>query len=85
MPASRRLGSTAASSVSLAETLIAAGLDPHTAALLEAMPHKVVLVEPRRPFREPGVPRDEVMFVRSGLLSKFKSDSGGRRQIVALR
>jgi CRP-like cAMP-binding protein len=26
-----------------------------------------------------------VMFVRSGILSKFKSDSSGRRQIVALR
>ena len=25
------------------------------------------------------------MFVRSGLLSKFKTDSAGRRQIVALR
>ena len=48
------------------------------------MPHKVVHVEPRRPFREPGVPRDEVMFVRSGSL-QFKSDGGGRRQIVALR
>ncbi|WP_310467942.1 Crp/Fnr family transcriptional regulator, partial [Sphingomonas sp.] len=85
MQASRRSGSAAASSVSLGETLIAAGLDPSLAALLEAMPHKVVLVDPRRPFREPGVLRDEVMFVRSGLLSKFKSDSGGRRQIVALR
>ena len=29
--------------------------------------------------------RDEVMFVRSGILSKFKSDATGRRQIVALR
>ena len=26
-----------------------------------------------------------MIFVRSGILSKFKSDSGGRRQIVALR
>ncbi|MEO7786928.1 MAG: Crp/Fnr family transcriptional regulator [Sphingomicrobium sp.] len=49
------------------------------------MPHRVVTVEPRRPFRDPGAPRDEVMFVQSGLLSKFKSDGGGRRQIVALR
>ena len=49
------------------------------------MPHKVVQVDPRRPFREPGVPRDEVLFVRSGILSKFKVDSSGRRQIVALR
>ncbi len=49
------------------------------------MPHRVVQVEPRRPFREPGSPRDEVMFVRSGILSKFKTDTSGRRQIVALR
>ncbi len=49
------------------------------------MPHKVVQVDPRRPFREPGIPRDEVLFVRSGILSKFKVDSSGRRQIVALR
>jgi CRP-like cAMP-binding protein len=71
--------------VSLAETLVAAGLDPKTAAKLEAMPHKIVQVEPRRPFREPGARRDEVMFVRSGLMSKYKTDGSGRRQIVALR
>jgi CRP-like cAMP-binding protein len=69
----------------LGSTLIAAGLEPRLAAQLEAMPHKVVQVEPRRPFREQGVPRDEVMFVRSGMLSKFKTDASGRRQIVALR
>jgi len=71
--------------VPLGATLITAGLEPRLAALLEDMPHKVVVVEPRRPFREPGVARDEVMFVRSGLLSKFKTDGTGRRQIVALR
>jgi CRP-like cAMP-binding protein len=49
------------------------------------MPHRVAHVEPRRPFREPGALRDEVMFVRSGILSKFKADASGRRQIVALR
>jgi CRP-like cAMP-binding protein len=83
--ASRRSGQTAASAVSLGETLIAAGLEPELAALLEGIPHRVVQVEPRRPFREAGVPRDEVMFVRSGLLSKYKTDASGRRQIVALR
>ena len=71
--------------VSLRETLISAGLDARLADLLSRMPHRVVKVEPRRPFREPGSPRDEVLFVRSGILSKFKSDSAGRRQIVALR
>jgi CRP-like cAMP-binding protein len=72
-------------SASLRETLVAAGLAPHLADLLDEMPHKLVTVEPRRPFREPGVPRNEVMFVRSGILAKYKSDSTGRRQIVALR
>ena len=72
-------------SVSLRETLVSAGLEPHLADLLDKMPHRVVQVESRRPFREAGAPRDEVMFVRSGILSKFKTDASGRRQIVALR
>lgn len=71
--------------VSLRDTLIAAGLPAAQADLLAEMPHKSVTVEPRRPFREPGVARNEVMFVRSGLISKFKADNSGRRQIVALR
>ena len=82
--ASRRAKSPT-DTVSLRETLISAGLDASLAELLDKMPHRVVHVEPRRPFREPGAPRDEVMFVRSGILSKFKSDTSGRRQIVALR
>ncbi len=49
------------------------------------MPHRTVHLDPRRPFREPGMPRNEVMFVTSGLISKYKTDSSGRRQIVALR
>jgi len=53
--------------------------------MLETMPHRLVQVDPRRPFREPGVPRDEVMFVRSGILAKYKTDGSARRQIVALR
>jgi CRP-like cAMP-binding protein len=71
--------------VSLRETLVSAGLEPRLADELDRMPHRVIHVEPRRPFREPGALRDEVMFVRSGILSKFKSDASGRRQIVALR
>ena len=69
----------------LSETLISAGLKPALAEQFEQMPQRQVTVEPRRPFREPGAARDEVMFVRSGLLSKYKSDGSGRRQIVALR
>ena len=82
--ASRRMKS-AAQHASLRETLVSAGLEPRLADLLDAMPHRVVQVEPRRPFREPGGPRNEVMFVRSGILAKFKPDASGGRQIVALR
>jgi CRP-like cAMP-binding protein len=71
--------------VSLRETLVSAGLEPRLADLLDAMPHRLIQVEPRRPFREPGAPRSEVMFVRSGILAKFKPDASGGRQIVALR
>jgi CRP-like cAMP-binding protein len=85
MQASRRHKAGAPSTASLGDTLLAAGLDPSIVALIEEMPHKVIQVDPRRPLREPGVPRDEVIFVRSGILSKYKSDGSGRRQIVALR
>ena len=53
--------------------------------MLDALPYRLVQVEPRRPFREPGAARDEVMFVRSGIIAKFKPDASGGRQIVALR
>ena len=82
--ASRRLKAPAPG-VSLRDTLIAAGLDSSLADVLSAIPHKVVQVEPRRPFREHGAMRDEVMFIRSGILAKYKTDGAGRRQIVALR
>ena len=85
MLSSRRPRSAAAPRVSLKETLVAAGLEPSIAKLLEEMPHRLVQVDPRRPFREPGVARDEVMFVRSGILAKYKTDGSARRQIVALR
>ena len=73
------------SAVTVRDRLVQAGLEPQFADLFLNMPHKVVHVEPRRPFREPGVPRDEVMLVRSGIIAKFKSDGAGRRQIVSLR
>ncbi len=71
--------------VPLKETLIKAGLASPLATLLDEMPHRTVQVDARRPFREPGVARNEVMFVKSGILSKYKPDGAGRRQIVALR
>jgi CRP-like cAMP-binding protein len=80
-----RRAKTANDTASMSETLIAAGLRPDLADLVDKMPHRIIEVEPRRPFREPGVPRDDVIFVRSGILSKFKTDTSGRRQIVALR
>ena len=82
--ASRR-SKTPAPGVSLRDTLVSAGLDLSLADLLQKMPNKIVQVDPRRPFRDPGAPRDEVMFVRSGILAKYKTDGSGRRQIVALR
>ncbi len=71
--------------MTLREKLVDAGLEPQLADLLADMPHRTVQIDPRRPFREPGTSRDEVMFVRSGILAKYKTDSTGRRQIVALR
>lgn len=85
MLSSRRPRSAAVPRVSLKETLVAAGLDERLAELLEKMPHKTVEVDPRRPFRDEGAPRDEVIFVRSGILAKYKTDGSSRRQIVALR
>jgi CRP-like cAMP-binding protein len=75
----------AARTVSLVDRLIAVGMTEAQARQFEAMPGRLITVEPRRPFREPGTPRDEVMFVRSGILGKFKTDGTGRRQIVSLR
>ena len=74
-----------AQKIELRDRLIEAGLAPHLAEQLDAMPARFMDVEPRKPFREPGAARDEVMFVRSGLLCKYKTDTSGRRQIVALR
>lgn len=71
--------------ISLRDKLVETGLSPDIADALEAMPQRRVQVDPRRPFREPGTSRDEVIFVASGLLSKYKTDAAGRRQIVALR
>ncbi|WP_260483902.1 Crp/Fnr family transcriptional regulator [Sphingomicrobium flavum] len=69
----------------LRDTLVKVGLEKDAADALSSMPSKLVQVDPRRPFREPGSARNEVMFVRTGILCKFKSDGAGRRQIVSLR
>lgn len=85
MLSSRGPSLAAAPPVSPNESLVAAGFDPMVTTALDQMPHSVVHANPRRPFREIGAERDEVMFVRSGILAKYKSDESGRRQIVALR
>jgi CRP-like cAMP-binding protein len=71
--------------ISVRDRMLGLGMAQAHAKLLDEIPTRLVTVEPRRVFREPGAPRDEVIFVRSGILSKFKSDGAGRRQIVALR
>jgi len=65
--------------------LIRAGLESSLADLLADMPHRIALADPRRPLREPGAARDDVMFVRNGIIANYKTDGSGRRQIVALR
>jgi CRP-like cAMP-binding protein len=69
----------------LGDALAKAGLEPRLSALLQALPHKLVEVDPRRPFRDAGAEANEVFFVESGILAKFKADGAGRRQIIALR
>jgi len=71
--------------ISLRDKLVETGLSAEIAEALADMPQRRVQLDPRRPFREPGMDRDEVMFVTAGLVSKYKSDASGRRQIVALR
>jgi CRP-like cAMP-binding protein len=71
--------------VALRDRLVEAGLEPTIADAIADMPQRRVQLDPRRPFREPGAARDEVMFVATGLVSKYKADASGRRQIVALR
>lgn len=81
----RRLKVADSNGGGLSNLLMDAGLPADVAHLFDRMPFRIAEVDPRRPFREPGAPRTEVLFVRSGMLCKYKMDSGGRRQIVALR
>lgn len=85
MNSSRKNAGREIETVSLRDKLVETGLSPHIADVLAEMPQRRVQLDPRRPFREPGAARDEVMFVATGLVSKYKADASGRRQIVALR
>lgn len=60
-------------------------LSPAQADILNDLPGRIAHVSPRRPFREPLALLDEVVLVRKGLLSLYREDGVGRRQIVALR
>ena len=44
-----------------------------------------ILLDGRRAFRQPGQSEGEIVIVRSGIVSIFRTDWTGRRQIVALR
>jgi CRP-like cAMP-binding protein len=85
MPMSRRPRPAGAPHASLKEVLTRGGLDPRLADVIDELPQRIVPVDSRRPFREIGHLRNEFIFVRSGILAKFKPDGSGRRQIVALR
>jgi CRP-like cAMP-binding protein len=56
-----------------------------SATLVAQLPQLVMTLTPKRPFRQPGEVADQAFFVRSGVIAKYKQDSLGRRQIVALR
>jgi CRP-like cAMP-binding protein len=71
--------------VLVCEKLNQAERDPTLADIFLNLPHKLVYVEHRRPFREPGIPRADVILVRSGILAKFKYNGNSGRQIVSLR
>ena len=85
MGAIARIAAGSNDQISISRALERAGMERKYALEFEAMPHRRMLAEPRRPFREPGAFRDEIIFVSSGLLSKFRTDGAGRRQIIALR
>ena len=55
-------------------------LAPH----LNKTPHRLLDPSPRKPFRQEGSCRDEVMLVCSGLLAKYRSNGSGRTKIVSL-
>ena len=71
--------------ITLRDRLTSAGLKSSTIDSVMSLPSRTVVMEPRRPYSEPGSPRDEVIFVRDGLLSLYKAELIERRQIVALR
>lgn len=74
-----------AASIDLFDALVTSGLSLKVAHAIDKLPQRSINIDSRRPFREPGSGGDEVYFVRSGILSKYWSGYGGRRQILDLR
>lgn len=59
---------------------------PSIGELLADIPHQILKIGSRRPFREAGaMESNEAIFALSGILSIFKPDGIGRRNILALR
>jgi len=59
-----------------------------TGALLQKLVERSqspILLDARRPFRQPGQSEGEIVVVLSGIVSIFRTDWAGRRQVVALR
>lgn len=70
--------------IELLGVLTDAGLSKKAAEAVASTPHRLVEVGTKRPFRVVGTANQEAIFVRSGIIAKYKEDAG-RRQIVAVR
>jgi CRP-like cAMP-binding protein len=81
----KRARSVAGGTVELLDALVDAGLSVERARAVAQVPQRQIRIDPRRPYREPNSPADEAVFVRSGVLAKYRTEAAGRRQIVALR
>lgn len=81
----RNVNTTAPESVSLESALARTGLSQAFISKVMAIPHRVVKVDPKRPFREPGSLLGEAFYVQQGIISKFKMNPSLQRQITALR
>jgi CRP-like cAMP-binding protein len=53
--------------------------------LIAAIPHRQVELPSRRLYREPNSAADEAIFVKAGVLAKFRVQAPDRKQIVSLR
>jgi CRP-like cAMP-binding protein len=70
--------------VDLFDALLQNGLSRETAEAVARVDHRIISLDPKRPYREPGSPLEQAFFVRSGIVAKYTL-KGGRRQILAVR